>query len=366
MLSLFSCGKKSASDQQTDTLGIENMQGISDSIATAGDNTQKSSETVIIGAQEWMTGNLKVTKFRNGDPIPQAKTNEEWAEATQEGTPAWCFYGNHSNLDEWYGKLYNWYAVIDPRGLAPAGWHVPGAQEWDQMADFLGYDVSAKLKSSGGWDEENNGTNESGFNGLPGGFRYADGHDFLLFGIYGVWWTASEAEGNQAEARHLAIFNPEMLWQSDADGIGRFYVEKGYGFSVRCIKGGNTEGQAGEGMDIPDQAGQIDVAGEALNISNMLQGKWQSTEDASNYLVFEGNVRKEIAEGIEEWRIEEFILSDKCMNESDKGGYTTGEKGRYISVLKSNTCWYIVELDDSRLLLSYVGRGNTLTYRRVE
>ena len=97
----------------------------------------------------------------------------------------------------------------------------------------------------------------------------------------------------------------------------------------------------------------------------LLQGKWQSTDDKTNFLVFEKNHRKEIARGMDKWDDEEFILSDKCMNDSNKDMEVEKEKDRYISVLKSDLCWYIIKLDPDTLSLSYLGRGNTLTYKKV-
>jgi len=81
--------------------------------------------TVNIGTQTWMAKNLNVSIFANGDPIPEVKTNEEWKKAAEEKKPAWCYYENDPANGAIYGKLYNWYAVSDPRGLAPKGWHIP-------------------------------------------------------------------------------------------------------------------------------------------------------------------------------------------------------------------------------------------------
>lgn len=77
------------------------------------------AQTVTIGTQVWRTKNLDVATFRNGDSIPQAKTNEEWEKAAENQQPAWCYYNNDPANGAKYGKLYNWYAVNDSRGLAP-------------------------------------------------------------------------------------------------------------------------------------------------------------------------------------------------------------------------------------------------------
>lgn len=101
-------------------------------------------------------------------------------------------------------------------------------------------------------------------------------------------------------------------------------------------------------------------------ILDLLQGKWQHIDDKSNYLMFEGNYRKETAEGMTGWDEEEFSLSGKCLNETDKDNGIEKEKAKYISCLKSDLCWYIIGVDEENLMLSYMGRGNTLTYRRVK
>ena len=97
----------------------------------------------------------------------------------------------------------------------------------------------------------------------------------------------------------------------------------------------------------------------------LLQGKWQHIDDKTNFLIFEGNKRKEMAEGMEEWDVEEIIISDQCKNNSNPGSDPNQEKGFYISALTSDLCWYISFVDEETLSLIYMGRGNTLTYKRV-
>ena len=175
---------------------------------------------VIIGAQVWMTKNLEVTTFRNGDPIPQAASNEAWELASKNKQPAWCYNGEH------YGKLYNWYAVNDPRGLAPEGWHVPTDQEWTALEKALGKNPGKKMKSTWGWHNKGNGTNTSGFSGLPGGTRGYNG-TFYFIGEYGEWWSASEDDTDSAFYRYLYYGN---------DVVSRDYLNKEKGLSVRCVK----------------------------------------------------------------------------------------------------------------------------------
>jgi uncharacterized protein (TIGR02145 family) len=153
-------------------------------------NAQKNIPTVKIGKQVWMSKNLNTATFRNGDVILHAKTNEIWKMANEKEIPAWCYYNNDAENELKLGKLYNWFAVNDSRGLAPKGFHVPSKAEWDSLVTFLGGQPVAgkKLKNKEGWPDNGNGTNESGFSGLPGGIRYYVG-SFVKERKYGHWWT---------------------------------------------------------------------------------------------------------------------------------------------------------------------------------
>ena len=186
------------------------------------------SHTVTIGTQVWMTKNLDVSTFRNGDPIPQVKSNEEWIKAGKEGKPAWCYYKNKKKNGKKYGKLYNWHAVNDSRGLAPTGCHIPTDAEWTILSDYLGGEDAAgkKMKSTSGWNDEGNGTNSSGFSGLPGGYRGNDGYCSLI-GYGGYWWSASEYGTYYAYFRLLS-FNSDYL--DSYNGL------KDEGLSVRCLR----------------------------------------------------------------------------------------------------------------------------------
>jgi len=186
-----------------------------------------SFKSVKIGIQTWMAENLNVSTFRNGDPIPQAKTDEEWKKAGDNEQPAWCYYDNDPANGAKYGKLYNWYAVIDPRGLAPEGWHVPSDAEWTKLTDFLGGEVAGtKMKSTSGWAENGNGTNTSGFSGLPGGYRYYNG-SFDDVGGDGNWWSSTEDLTGNAWYRYLNYLNGNVY---------RYDSNKKNGFSVRCLR----------------------------------------------------------------------------------------------------------------------------------
>jgi uncharacterized protein (TIGR02145 family) len=176
---------------------------------------------VIIAAQVWMTKNLEVVVFRNGDPIPQAASDVAWELAGENKQPAWCYNGEH------YGKLYNWYAVNDPRGLAPEGWHIPTDQEWTALEKALGENPGKKMKSTWGWHNKGNGTNSSGFSGLPGGSR-GDSGAFYSIGEVGDWWSATEYGKDKAWYRHLSY--------SIDDVYSHWNYSKAGGLSVRCVK----------------------------------------------------------------------------------------------------------------------------------
>lgn len=191
----------------------------------------EDASNVTIGKQVWMTENLNVDKFRNGDAIPEAKTEEEWRTAGEKKQPAWCYYYNDTTNGAKYGKLYNWYAVNDSRGLAPKGWHVPSEAEWTQLIDYLGGKrvAGGKMKSTTGWMMYANtyySSNSSGFSGLPGGSRNEKG-GFLYIGYAGTWWSSTE------KTRLSAWFHELYYSNSRAD---RFGTDKIRGLSVRCIR----------------------------------------------------------------------------------------------------------------------------------
>ncbi|MCX6159142.1 MAG: fibrobacter succinogenes major paralogous domain-containing protein [Ignavibacteriae bacterium] len=169
--------------------------GFNKSISQATDIDGNVYKTVKIGNQEWMAENLNVGHYRNGDVIPQVQDDNEWENLR---TGAWCYYENEKSNGKTYGKLYNWYAVNDPRGLAPEGWHIPSDVEWNIIIDYLGGgDVAGgKMKAKTKWESPNTGaTNESGFTGLPGGLRGYDGI-FYYIGKTADFWSSSE-ESNE-------------------------------------------------------------------------------------------------------------------------------------------------------------------------
>lgn len=184
--------------------------------------------SVKIGRQEWTSTNLNVTTYINGDKIPEVKDPREWAKLT---TGAWCYYDNDPENGKKYGKLYNWYAVIDPRGLAPKGWHIPTDEEWTTLITTLGgkSDAGGKMKATGtdNWKTPNNGaSNSSGFAGLPGGSRFSFG-SFINAGLNGYWWSASECAIPAAWIRSLGYNHANA---------NSYNALKTSGFSVRCVR----------------------------------------------------------------------------------------------------------------------------------
>jgi uncharacterized protein (TIGR02145 family) len=185
-----------------------------------------SYKIIKIGNQSWMTENLNVSRFRNGDSIPEVKSNEEWVKKGKEGKPAWCYFDNNPENGKKYGKLYNWYAASDPRGLAPKGWHASTDAEWTKLINFYGGGIQAALKMRTTGLGENDNGGQKGFSGLPGGCRNSYG---LFYGAdsFGYWWSTTESN---AETSWIYILNYMQC------NINSRNYEKIYGVSVRCVK----------------------------------------------------------------------------------------------------------------------------------
>jgi uncharacterized protein (TIGR02145 family) len=187
--------------------------------------------TVVIGTQQWMQKNLEVAFYRNGEEIPQATTNAEWTNARRG---AWCYYNNDPSTGYTYGKLYNWYAVNDPRGLAPAGWHIPTDAEWTTLENSLGGSSVAggKMKEPGTahWAGTNTGVdNSSGWAGLPGGYRRYDNGTFYFVNAFGLWWSSTENETTNAWLYRYLYYFGRTIYSGLSDN-------RKNGFSVRCLR----------------------------------------------------------------------------------------------------------------------------------
>lgn len=189
--------------------------------------TDGDYETVTIGNQVWMAKNLDIAYYRNGDEIPQVIHPNEWSDLT---TGAWCYYNNDPGKGEIYGKLYNWYAVNDSRGLGPEKWHVASHDEWETLVDYLGTNAGGMLKETGysHWNSPNtDATNSTGFTGLPGGNRVGGYGAYYNIGLYGFWWTSTELDSVTALSRSLYYSRGEVYWLS---------YNKELGYSVRCVR----------------------------------------------------------------------------------------------------------------------------------
>ncbi len=209
------------------------------SVTDADGNTYS---TLTIGSQVWMAGNLRTTRYRNGDPIRNVRDNKVWESLP---TGAFCVYGHNVEHAETYGALYNWHAVVDKRGLAPEGWHIPTKAEWEVLFQFLsdngygyegsGSDIAFSLAANQGWSRAGKdgaiGTkikqnNRSGFSALPGGTRNPGG-TFVNKGAYGYWWTGNDVSDETALA--VGLYN-NAQWPALIES------RKTCGYSVRCIK----------------------------------------------------------------------------------------------------------------------------------
>jgi uncharacterized protein (TIGR02145 family) len=181
--------------------------------------------------QTWMKSNLNVTRYRNGDIIPQITNVSQWGSTT---TGAWCYYNNDPANEAIYGKLYNSYAVKDPRGLAPIGYHIPSELEWTSLIDCLGMGsvAGAKLKSSGTtyWSSPNTANNSSGFTALPGGTRRViTNHTFTYIGEYAFFWT--NTSWNSTSGSSYSQLGPT----NTANTLGASNNMRD-GYYVRCVK----------------------------------------------------------------------------------------------------------------------------------
>jgi uncharacterized protein (TIGR02145 family) len=238
----------------------------------------KKYKTGKFGTQNWTLENLDVSKFKNGDIIREVKTVEEWDNATKNQEPVWCYYENRTIQNDpsngaIYGKLYNWYAINDPRGLAPKGWHIPSLDEWTILINFVGgiENAAYQLKSIDSWEpyqqwdydnkktvtikSNTGGINQLGFNALPSGQM----HSLISFnsskGIQGAWWTTSinysvpggnyydfnvEKDGviysrfsfDKCEKDQVNV----VMMYNRSDAIEIYSECKTDGYSVRCIK----------------------------------------------------------------------------------------------------------------------------------
>jgi uncharacterized protein (TIGR02145 family) len=186
---------------------------------TMTDNDGNTYYTVTIGTQVWMRDNLKTTKYRDGNFIPNI-TDNTWSTQT---TGAYCWYNNDVTNKATYGALYNFYTITDSRVLCPTSWHVPTDAEWTTMTTLLGGTSAYDLKETGtahwlySYGSE---TNKTGFTALPGGFQNNN------IGYYGYWWSATETSVSAATDYYMDYYS---------SGVVKSALAKTNGMSVRCI-----------------------------------------------------------------------------------------------------------------------------------
>ena len=244
-------GTDTSSDEGTDTSSDEGSTDTSDDITDSTDTSSDEAKdadgytykTVIIGEQEWFAENLKTSKYNDGTPIPNVTGDTEWEELE---TGAWCHYDNNSDYESTYGKLYNFHA-IETGKLCPTGWHVPTDAEWTVLTDYLAANghsgaEGTALKATLGWDDflvgSPNGTDDYGWNGLPGGVRLKNG-DFGLVGLNGLWWSSSQRDSSfwfdsSDSGYFVGVWTRYLL--SDSDLLDRQFNFKELGHSVRCLR----------------------------------------------------------------------------------------------------------------------------------
>lgn len=233
------------------------------------ESRKNQESTIKIGMQEWAPTNLDAVVFRNGDTIPQAQTDEAWRRAALEGKPAWCYYDNDAKNGSENGKLYNWYAVTDPRNICPEGWYIPTSDGWDDLVNTLGTNPGHKLKSAESWKAEGNGSDSIGFRALPAGIRYHSGM-FDDRGANAYFWTASEKEkswfGNAAAAGVCLSYANDQVGNNEVLGF-----RKGSGMSVRCVRRVAYDGYKLIPSNIPNDGLVLvdhEVAGRSGHVGN--------------------------------------------------------------------------------------------------
>jgi|GEM_PF-392489 len=207
-------------------------ESINTSALVARDIDGNTYPTVNINSQIWSKKNLNVSHFKNGDIIPQVTNSTQWANLS---TGAWCWYNNDSATNAaTYGKLYNWYAVNDTRGIAPSGWHIPTNQEFNILISYLGglSVAGGKMKEAGNihWASPNLGaTNSSGFNGFPGADRNYFGTFDGQIGKIGAWWSSTESATSSTFAWQRTLL-------SDSNSVSFSGLGKGTGLSLRLLR----------------------------------------------------------------------------------------------------------------------------------
>ena len=300
---------------------------------------------ITIGSLMWSGKNLDVTNYRNGDPIPQVTDPGAWAGLT---TGAWCYLNNNISNNATYGKLYNWYAVTDPRGLAPLGWHIPTNNEWTDLGFSLGGNSIAggKMKTigtntlgTGLWDSPNSdATNSSEFSGLPGGYRQDNG-TFDGVGNTAYWWSITELYPGPSGSSML-----RRLQSNDPSLAGLDYNKRD-GLSVRLIKGDHYLGESFGGGKVA----YILVSGDPGYDANTQHGLVAATSDEVSILTWAGAItacNNKTTNGFDDWYLpSKDELNKLYLNKVNVGGFVN-----YLY-------WSSSEINDGNAWLLYFLNG---------
>lgn len=222
----------------------------------------------------WMTEDLSVTSFRNGDKIPQAQSNEAWQKASENGTPAFCYNSD----DPTKGILYNWAAVNDPRGLAPEGWKIPSRADYEKINSS-----TIPLKSKGGWDNQ-----EVTFNFLANGYRSYDGNEFLGRKFLSYYWTSEMGKTFHSWTFYIGVDSPKGQFQEE---------RRENGCSVRCVRTGS-----GKTVNTGNNSGTNNkVVVESKTNTNCISGNCKTGKGVYKYnsgAVYEGDFKDSLRHGI--------------------------------------------------------------------
>jgi uncharacterized protein (TIGR02145 family) len=191
-------------------------------------NTKVVIPVIQIGKQSWMTENLNTNTFLNKDKILHAASEKEWIDAGAKKIPAWCYPDNDERLGKNNGKIYNWYAVTDPRGLCPIEMRIPSKEDIEKLVTYLsskGHN-GKNLKSKSQWMGNGNGEDTYGLNFVPYSKRYAMG-TFSPQGYTSAYWTVDQH-----------VYYTASYWEltSKDQGIKLGNIDKNAGFFVRCLK----------------------------------------------------------------------------------------------------------------------------------
>ena len=298
---LFSCARKSTVQMWTDSNGKEipvNVQKNGDTtifdlgtIIINSENFQEAEvemdsippitgDEVTVGEQTWMTHNLNVKHFRNGDPIPNAQTHEEWAAACESKQPAWCYYNNDSLGHAVSGVLYNFYAVSDPRNLAPKGLRISTEDDWKTLLIVSGKNISEyhEEKSLYRWEMFPFFIRATDYQDVwqekwAGGFRSELGY-FHSIGNFGNWWAISE------DPTSAPFFGIRYDYNVNDVTTGTPY--KGNGYSVRCLREKETLTDVAEILGQNNNANTIQSATDKIDVQTVKNGSSDFTTDTNS------------------------------------------------------------------------------------